>query len=427
MSPSTDTSQKPIHLWVLHHGLWGHPDHLTLLAKTILDKASQTGESVQVLNIAVNSGTWTYAGVDGCGAKTVRIVTERLADTSKPRISHISFAGYSLGGLILRYAIGVLYAHGVFANPSHPASATVSNELGFSPVIAHKFVTFASPHLGTYNPTTANSGLYFRLASFLLARPGAQMLHQDRTGLDNRKMINVLADPALPFFQGLALFDERILYGNIINDNMVGHRTSTLLSITPQNSLEKQYIYTLPAINPDAYPSIIILKSPTELSLPAAASTSLAIIEPKPSVGEIIARGAWSVCFVVALTLQRWFWIGLQMYDGFTQTWQKPVSSNGPTGLLKLLAPSKEPSDWLKSWPSISNETNRVVALELVQESDDGDAYAFEQLNRLTWQRLHVRSKERRAHASIVGRINGNEDVIRHFGDTFLGAEKHRA
>ncbi|KAI8842193.1 putative serine esterase-domain-containing protein [Chytriomyces cf. hyalinus JEL632] len=425
MSPTTDAAEKPIHLWVLHHGLWGHPDHLTLLAKTILDKASQTGESVQVLNIAVNSGTWTYAGVDGCGAKTVRIVTERLADASKPRISHISFAGYSLGGLILRYAIGVLYAHGVFANPSQSVSLNaVSNELGFSPVIAHKFVTFASPHLGTYNPNSANSGLYFRLASFLLARPGAQMLHQDRTGLDNRKMINVLADPALPFFQGLALFEERILYGNIINDNMVGHRTSTLLSVSPQKSLEKQYIYTLPAINPDTYPSIVLLKSPIDLSI-SAASTSLAVAELKPTVGEIIARGAWSVCFVAALTLQRWYWIGLQMYDGWTQNWRNPVSSNGPTGLLKLLSPSNEPSDWLKSWPSYSNEASRMVSSDLVQEND-GDAYAFEQLNRLTWQRLHVRSKERRAHASIVGRINGNEDVVRHFGDTFLGAEKHR-
>jgi len=52
-------------------------------------------------------------------------------------IQYISFVGHSFGGLVSRYAIGILYANKFFDN-----------------VKPMNFTTFATPHLGTRKPVT---------------------------------------------------------------------------------------------------------------------------------------------------------------------------------------------------------------------------------------------------------------------------------
>eukprot|EP00955_Chlamydomonas_euryale_P049473 354264-Chlamydomonas_euryale.AAC.2 len=58
------------------------------------------------------------------------------------RVTKLSFIGYSLGGLISRYAVGILYARGWLAGGSGG---------GVEPV---NFVTVAAPHIGAYRQVT---------------------------------------------------------------------------------------------------------------------------------------------------------------------------------------------------------------------------------------------------------------------------------
>lgn len=79
---------------------------------------------------------------------------------SKPFLQKISFVGHSLGGLIARYAIGILYEKAVpkcsleehGACEYHPVGVKSVDEkikgkiAGLEPM---NFITFATPHLGS--------------------------------------------------------------------------------------------------------------------------------------------------------------------------------------------------------------------------------------------------------------------------------------
>jgi hypothetical protein len=72
--------------------LWGNPEHLKYVSTSLREKFPE--ESLAILVAKRNAGSFTYDGVDTGG--------ERVA------------IGYSLGGLVARFAIGLLYSRGVF-------------------------------------------------------------------------------------------------------------------------------------------------------------------------------------------------------------------------------------------------------------------------------------------------------------------------
>ncbi|KAI9345150.1 putative serine esterase-domain-containing protein, partial [Zopfochytrium polystomum] len=127
---------RPVHLFVLQNGLWGNPGHLSWLADQITahddrQRAARGNEAsssfadsdssprslpllpVETLNSTANKWIRTYDGIDDCGARLARLIISRIQDEQKPPVAQISFIGYSLGGLIVRYAIGVLWANGL--------------------------------------------------------------------------------------------------------------------------------------------------------------------------------------------------------------------------------------------------------------------------------------------------------------------------
>lgn len=71
------------------------------------------------------------AGIDTCGARLAQEI--HSLTLSSPTLSHISLIGHSMGGLIARYALGLL------ANPDTGRVA------GLRPV---SFVSVAAPHIG---------------------------------------------------------------------------------------------------------------------------------------------------------------------------------------------------------------------------------------------------------------------------------------
>jgi hypothetical protein len=73
----------------------------------------------EILNILVakrNSGSFTYDGIELGGERVCLEIEEEIEKLAKEgqEIKRISIVGYSLGGLIGRFACGLLYSKGFF-------------------------------------------------------------------------------------------------------------------------------------------------------------------------------------------------------------------------------------------------------------------------------------------------------------------------
>jgi hypothetical protein len=71
---------------------------------------------LHILLPKTNSGTFTYDGIEVGGERVTKEIEEELERLEKKgvKINRLSVVGYSLGGLVARYAIGILYHKGVF-------------------------------------------------------------------------------------------------------------------------------------------------------------------------------------------------------------------------------------------------------------------------------------------------------------------------
>ncbi|UZP36234.1 hypothetical protein NXS19_004050 [Fusarium pseudograminearum] len=109
----TGGSVNATHLCVLVHGLWGNPSHLRNVAKSLRDKYSE--DELYILLAKQNSGNHTYDGIETGGERVCAEIEQELKDIEQKggKITKLSIAGYSLGGLVSRYAVGLLYAKGV--------------------------------------------------------------------------------------------------------------------------------------------------------------------------------------------------------------------------------------------------------------------------------------------------------------------------
>lgn len=98
--------------WLIRRSLWGNPDHLKFLTSSIRERYPD----LDVLVPKSNSGSFTYDGIELGGERVANEVEARLEQLKKDghTITKFSITGYSLGGLVARYAIGLLYHRGVF-------------------------------------------------------------------------------------------------------------------------------------------------------------------------------------------------------------------------------------------------------------------------------------------------------------------------
>jgi hypothetical protein len=73
-------------------------------------------DKLHILLPKTNSGNFTYDGIEVGGERVTKEIEEELERLQKKgvNINRISIVGYSLGGLVARYAIGILYHKGVF-------------------------------------------------------------------------------------------------------------------------------------------------------------------------------------------------------------------------------------------------------------------------------------------------------------------------
>ncbi|KAF2102739.1 lipase/serine esteras-like protein [Rhizodiscina lignyota] len=205
------------HLVVLVHGLWGNPKHLEYVASSLREKYAE--DKAYVLVAARNSGSFTYDGIELGGERVTQEVEETIEELERggQKITKLSFMGYSLGGLVARYAVGLLYNRGWFEK--------------LEPV---NFTTFATPHLGVRTPLVGyHNHLWNVLGARMLSMSGRQLFLTDKFRDTGRPLLSVLADPDSIFIRALSRFRNRSLYANIVNDRSAVYYTTSISKTDP--------------------------------------------------------------------------------------------------------------------------------------------------------------------------------------------------
>lgn len=240
---AVQNSGKADHLVVLIHGLWGNPIHLQHLRDTLANEHGDKGLYIMVPKS--NKDSFTYDGIEVGAERITNEIEAKLGelDAAGSKIRKISIAGYSLGGLISRYVIGLLYHSGVFET--------------VQPV---NFTTFATPHLGVRTPRMGyRAQMWNYLGSRTLSTSGQQMFLVDSFRDTGRPLLAVLADPNSIFVRGLSIFKNKSIYANAINDRSVPYYTSAISRVDPFVDLDAIDVHPLP--NQD-YPVILDPENP---------------------------------------------------------------------------------------------------------------------------------------------------------------------
>ncbi|GBC00406.1 hypothetical protein RclHR1_03850004 [Rhizophagus clarus] len=221
------SSSKEIHLVVFSHGLWGNPSHLKYLVEQFEEKH---GDNVHILNAKCNSSKYTYDGINVCGDRLVEEIhaeVKSLQDKSSNKITKFSIIGYSLGGLISRYAIGILYQQGFFKL--------------IEPIL---FITFATPHLGIRREDNKTfTKIVTWMSSTLLSQTGEQLIFVDKYEGDEPILLS-MTRPDKIFFIALSEFKYRKLYANTRNDRTVPFWTAAISEIDPFENFDELEIVT---------------------------------------------------------------------------------------------------------------------------------------------------------------------------------------
>ncbi|KIP10020.1 hypothetical protein PHLGIDRAFT_281394 [Phlebiopsis gigantea 11061_1 CR5-6] len=176
---------------------------------------------------------------------------KRILEEKDQQVTKLSVIGYSLGGLVSRYLVGVLHQRKFFDK--------------VTPV---NFVTVATPHIGLIQFPGFRSKMFAYLGPRLLSRTGKQFYAVDQWSASGRPLLEVMADPDRIFYQALSLFPHICFYANAVNDTTVPYLTAAVETEDPfddymatglQVELDEEYSpiiksYSLPEVRPDAVP-----------------------------------------------------------------------------------------------------------------------------------------------------------------------------
>ncbi|KAI5854026.1 putative serine esterase-domain-containing protein [Tricharina praecox] len=254
-SPAAPAAQKGDHLCVFVHGLWGNPGHLQFLSDTL--RACHDESVLQILVCKNNAGHHTYDGIETGGERVAKEIEDLLEQSASEgvEIRKISVVGYSLGGLVLRYAIGLLYSKGCFQK--------------IQPV---NFTTFASPYLGVRIPLLGwHNHIWNVLAARTLSESGRQLFMIDKFRGTDRPLLSVLADKNSVFYKGLAMFANKALYANVTNDRTTSWYTSAISRHDPFADLSAVTVKYLPKYAP----VILDPEDPVQLATPRTEDLSM--------------------------------------------------------------------------------------------------------------------------------------------------------
>ncbi|KAG8919544.1 hypothetical protein FRC00_011203 [Tulasnella sp. 408] len=215
---TADNSFTQVHLLVCVHGMWGEPKHVSRLAEVVKETHPEPEDGIEldVLVAETNSEGNTYDGVDWGAERVIKEIKARIASIEgsadapseagdpkqlRRKVTRFSIFGYSLGGLVSRYTVGILYATKFFDD--------------VTPV---NFATIATPHIGlTIYRGSFLSRMNQRLAPILLSRTGKQFYAKDNDDWGDGKgkpLVEVMSEKDSVFFEGLSQFKHIIFVAN---------------------------------------------------------------------------------------------------------------------------------------------------------------------------------------------------------------------
>lgn len=223
-----------VHLLVLIHGMWGNPSHLKRVHEIIQEVKGNGSEGIEfaVLLAQTTRDEGTYDGIDWGGERVAKEIIDEVDkyESQGKRVTRLSITGYSLGGLIGRYVIGILH-----------------QQKFFDKVTPVNFNTIATPHIGVPALPTALSTVSSYLGRKWMSRTGEQLFCADKWSPKGRPLTEVLADPDYIFYQALLLFPNIRIYANAINDLSVPYVTGAIETTDPfhdyrVNGLKIEYL-----------------------------------------------------------------------------------------------------------------------------------------------------------------------------------------
>lgn len=199
---------REMHLVVLVHGLFGNPGHLNAMENSIYKLMPPAlANEVHVHRASCLSPIATFDGISD-NAELVYAEIKKLL--SELEVDKISLVGYSMGGLICRYVIGMFEQERLFSK--------------VEPVL---FATFATPHLGSRNTTPTLFAKAFNLLGPIIS---------GKTGLDLFRVtpvLSIMSDPKSTFYVGLQRFKYLYIFANASKDRTVPFWTAFMVPTNP--------------------------------------------------------------------------------------------------------------------------------------------------------------------------------------------------
>ncbi|RMZ89566.1 hypothetical protein DV736_g3220, partial [Chaetothyriales sp. CBS 134916] len=232
--PRSSDPSKSQHLCVLVHGLWGNATHLNYVADSLRDRYPD--DQLIVYSAKRNTGSLTYDGIEIGAERVAKEVEDLLEELARDghRVDKFSIVGYSLGGLVSRFVIGLL---------DHKAY--------FDRITPVNFVTFATPHLGVRTPLLGyQNHLWNVLGARTLSTSGRQLFMIDNFRQTGRPLLSVLADPESIFIHALAKFQKRCLYANIVNDRSSVFYTTGISKYDPYVHMDRLRLHYVKNYDP---------------------------------------------------------------------------------------------------------------------------------------------------------------------------------
>ncbi|KAG7444914.1 lipid particle protein [Guyanagaster necrorhizus] len=204
------------HLLVLVHGMWGNPSHMAELKRIMLEthvQPSSEAIEMRLLVAETNKEASTYDGIDWGGERVAQEVLDQVDKLQQDggKVVRFSITGYSLGGLVSRYVVGILHQRGFFQD-----------------VTPFNFNTIATPHVGLPTYPSFLSILFSTLGPRLLSRTGEQFYCVDKWSTTGRPLLDIMADPDQIFYKSLAAFKTLRIYANSVNDRTVPYVTAAI-------------------------------------------------------------------------------------------------------------------------------------------------------------------------------------------------------
>lgn len=269
-----NSSEKPLHLLVICHGLFGFPEKMEHVKQCLERKV---GSKCLVYAAQCNRTTSKNKGItlDGvdAGGKRIREEVEQLV-VANPHLRFISLCGFSLGGLYARYF----------------AASAFNKETGLiCGLEPWAYLTISAPHLGVKHLLIVPGWATRAISWFvpLESRTVKQLYtddHVDFLSRSNNKNVEKKGEKKeeedldahltpeqravpllvrmtrkkqeLPYFESLAAFPFRCIYANTQGDLSVPYQTG---SINPFESSHLHHACTVaPVFVPDPrFPSIV--------------------------------------------------------------------------------------------------------------------------------------------------------------------------